>query len=305
MTLRRDRTHTCGMSNIDFRTKNDTDSLTLFQPWKTNLNFGTMGKSNYFRSFSAQKKVFTATDRLNTQNDIASDCPDPRYYTAAQFYKKNKIDIKQRDMFTNERVAQLDETYKGKDKFTGDSMMIVDLTKQRQMKKGKFNFDEVENSKRMKLQRQIIEDKTNKNKEAYQETQLVKLNVENTLENKVDISKLKEIRLALRRRYANRSNFRKIFKEWDRSTKGEISVYDAHLMINQLSIPINFNEMRTLIASSNNRSTESLNLEEFMHLIFNDNPALNVDLSKIQFKDEHLYNEEAQEKLKSNMLDNN
>ena len=208
-------------------------------------------------------------------------------------------------MFTNERVAQLDETYKGKDKFTGDSMMIVDLTKQRQMKKGKFNFDEVENSKRMKLQRQIIEDKTNKNKEAYQETQLVKLNVENTLENKVDISKLKEIRLALRRRYANRSNFRKIFKEWVRSTKGEISVYDAHLMINQLSIPINFNEMRTLIASSNNRSTESLNLEEFMHLIFNDNPALNVDLSKIQFKDEHLYNEEAQEKLKSNMLDNN
>lgn len=303
MTLRRDRTHTCGLSNIDFRSKNDIDSLLLFQPWKTNTHFGTMGQSNYFRAYSAQKKVFGVTDKINTQKDLASDCPDPRYFTSAQFYKNNKIDLNQRSIFTNDRVAQLDETFKGKDRFTGDSMMIVDLTKQRQMKKGKMYVEE-ENKKKMILQDQIILDKTNKNKEAIQETQLVKLNVGKTLENIVDIKKLKEIRLALRRRYANRSNFRKIFKEWDRSTNGEISIYDAHLMINQLSIPINFHETRALIASSNTRDTETLNLEEFIHLIFNDNPALNIDLSKLQFKDENLYNIEAQEKLKLNMIDN-
>ena len=131
MTLRRDRTHTCGLSNIDFRSKNDIDSLLLFQPWKTNTHFGTMGQSNYFRAYSAQKKVFGVTDKINTQKDLASDCPDPRYFTSAQFYKNNKIDLNQRSIFTNDRVAQLDETFKGKDRFTGDSMMIVDLTKQK------------------------------------------------------------------------------------------------------------------------------------------------------------------------------
>ena len=305
MSLRRDRTHNYGLSNIDFRSKNDIDSLLLFQPWKTNTHFGSMGQSNYFRSFSANKRIFGVTDKINTQKDLASDCPDPRYYTTAQFYKKNKIDLNQRNIYTSDRVAQLDETYKGKERFTGDSMMIVDITKQRQMKKGKKqNEDDNDEKKKMSLQKGIIIDKDNKNKEAIQETQLVKLNVENTLENKVDITKLKEIRLALRRRYANRSNFRKIFKEWDKSSKGEISVYDAHFMINQLSIPINYNETRALIASSNTRNTESLNMEEFIHLIFNDNPALNVDLSKLRVKEENYYNEEEQERLKINMIDN-
>ena len=47
----------------------------------------------------------------------------------------------------------------------------------------------------------------------------------------------------------------------------EITVFDAHKMINSFSIPINYNETRALIASSNKRGTESLNLEEFIHLI--------------------------------------
>ena len=73
-------------------------------------------------------------------------------------------------------------------------------------------------------------------------------------------------------------------------------------MINNLSIPINYNETRALIASSNTRGTETLNLEEFMHLIFSDNPALDVDLTKLKFKDEKLYTEGAQvENLKKNM----
>ena len=110
------------------------------------------------------------------------------------------------------------------------------------------------------------------------------------------------IRLALRRRYANRTNFRKIFKEWDHSISGEISVYDAHEMINAFSIPINYNETRALIASSNKRETETLNMEEFMHLIFNDNIELKVNLKALKFKDEKLFDEGAEtENLKKNM----
>ena len=78
------------------------------------------------------------------------------------------------------------------------------------------------------MKESINKDKRDKNKEAIQETQLVNIEAEETLEGKVDIKKLQEIRLALRRRYANRTNFRKIVKEWDHSIAGEISVYDAH-----------------------------------------------------------------------------
>ena len=125
-------------------------------------------------------------------------------------------------------------------------MMIADITKQRRRKKLKFTFEEHEH-KQKQIRGQIIKDKGNKNKEAIQETQLVKVEVPNTLDGIVDIKKVKEIRLALRRRYANRSNFRKIFKDWDISSQGEISIYDAHLMINKLSIPINYNETRVPI----------------------------------------------------------
>ena len=73
-------------------------------------------------------------------------------------------------------------------------------------------------------------------------------------------------------------------------------------MINRLNIPINYNETRALIASSNKRGTESLNLEEFMHLIFSDNEALKVDLDKFEFKDEKLFSEGIEtENVKNNL----
>ena len=108
--------------------------------------------------------------------------------------------------------------------------------------------------------------------------------------------------MALRRRYANRTDFRKIFKEWDLKAIGEITVYSAHDMINRLCIPINYNETRALIASSNSRGTETLNLEEFIQLIFSDNEALKVDLNKLEFKDEKAYSDGMEvENVKNNL----
>lgn len=66
---------------------------------------------------------------------------------------------------------------------------------------------------------------------------------------------------------------------------GEISIVDAHNMINKLSIPINIDETRSLISSSNKRGTETLNLQEFMHLIFNDNDELNLKIKNISSKE--------------------
>ena len=183
-------------------------------------------------------------------------------------------------------------------------MMIAEINKYRLERKNKNKKREINENKGQKQDyiSRMEKAKAIKNKEATQETQLVKIEAKETLDNKIDLKKIQEIRLALRRRYANRTDFRKIFKEWDLNAVGEITLYSAHDMINRLSIPINYNETRALIASSNTRGTESLNLEEFMHLIFSDNEALKVDLNKIEFKDEKLFSEGIEsENIKNNL----
>ena len=119
--------------------------------------------------------------------------------------------------------------------------------------------------------------KEERNKLADQETQLVSIKTSQTDENKINLEKIREIRLALRRRYSNRNNFSKIFKEWDKSNKGVIGVIDAHKMINNLGIPINFNEARAFIASINKENKENLDIESFMHMVFTEDQSRNND----------------------------
>lgn len=63
-----------------------------------------------------------------------------------------------------------------------------------------------------------------------------------TLEGKVDLAKVKDIRRALRRRYATRSNFQKIFSQWDAEGKGWISTDDVHKMMNKMGLKVNQDE---------------------------------------------------------------
>ena len=302
MSLKKQRIHRCGFTNLDFRTKGDFESLKLYEPWKIPKEFGTMGKSFYYLSFSEARKIFSVSKSLNKLKNIIQGSPDPKAYIGALYYKKNNIKPNIVQEFRTERVAELDESGIGKEKYIGDSMMIADINKYRLERKNKKR--DVHDNKGLKQDyiSRMEKAKTLKNKEATQETQLVKIEAQETLDNKIDLKKIQEIRLALRRRYANRTDIRKIFKEWDLNAVGEITLYSAHDMINRLSIPINYNETRALIASSNTRGTETLNLEEFMHLIFSDNEALKVDLKKIEFKDEKLFSEGIEsENMKNNL----
>lgn len=302
MSLKKPRIHQCGFTNIDFRTKGDFESLKLYEPWKVLKDFGTMGKSFYYPSYSDAKKIFSVSKSLNKLKNIIQGSPDPKAYPGCLYYKKNNIKPNIIQEFRTERVAELDESGIGKEKYIGDSMMISDIKKYRlERKNKKSNINEKKERKQEYISR-MEKAKTLKNKEAIQETQLVKIEAKETLDNKIDLKKIQEIRLALRRRYANRTDFRKIFKEWDLNAVGEITLYSAHDMINRLSIPINYNETRALIASSNTRGTESLNLEEFIHLIFSDNEALKVDLNKLEFKDEKLYSEGIEAENMKNIL---
>ena len=304
MSLKLQRMHRCGYTNLDFRSKGDFDSVKLYEPWKIPKEFGTMGKSFYYPSFSEAKKIFSVSKSLNKLKDIVQGSPDPKSYPGALYYKKNNIRPNIVQEFRIERVAELDESAIGKEKYIGDSMMIADINKYRKERKIKKNDIKEPSIEKKEFLLKIEKEKAIKNKEATQETQLVKINVKETLDNKIDLKKVQEVRLALRRRYANRTDFRKIFKEWDLNAIGEITVYSAHDMINRLNIPINYNETRALIASSNTRGTETLNLEEFMHLIFSDNEALKVDLKKLEFKDEKLFSEGMESENVKNNLQN-
>ena len=302
MSLKLQRMHRCGYTNLDFRSKGDFDSLKLYEPWQIPKEFGTMGKSNYYPSFSEAKKIFSVSKSLNKLKNIVQGSPDPKSYPGALYYKKNNMKPNIVQEFRIERVAELDESEIGKEKYIGDSMMIADINKYRRERKNKKVDLKDKVIEKKELMQKIEREKSLKNKESTHETQLVKIEAKETLDNKIDLKKVQEIRLALRRRYANRTDFRKIFKEWDLNAIGEITVYSAHDMINRLNIPINYNETRALIASSNKRGTESLNLEEFMHLIFSDNEALKVDLDKFEFKDEKLFSEGIEtENVKNNL----
>ena len=302
MSLKRQRSHMCGFSNIDFRSKGEFENVKLYEPWKIPKDFGTMGKSNYHLSYTNAKKIFSVSKNLNKFKNIVQDSPDPKFYKTAMYYKKNRITPNTIQDFYNERIAQLDEIDIGKEKYIGDSMMISDIYRYRNQRKNQINSPIRNLINKQKDLNRFKKPKELQNKSAKLETQLVKLDVNETLDDKINLEKIQEIRFALRRRYANRTDIRKIFKEWDINCMGEITLYSAHDMINRLNIPINYNETRALIASSNTRGTETLNLEEFIHLIFSDNEALQIDLDKLKYKDEKLYKEGIEaENIKNNM----
>ena len=102
-----------------------------------------------------------------------------------------------------------------------------------------------------------------------------------TLEGKVNLEKVREIRRAIRRRYANRKNFRKIFNMWDEDSIGVLSIKNVYNMVQKLGININFDEARVLVSSADRNKSNDLSLDEFLDLIFNDNDALNVNLTKL------------------------
>lgn len=99
-----------------------------------------------------------------------------------------------------------------------------------------------------------------------------------TLEGKIDVEKVREIRRALRRRYANRKNFQKIFTQWDIENKGFISPKNFKEMLLKMGLQVNIDEARVLVASADMNKSGNLTMDEFMDLIFNDKDAFNVNL---------------------------
>lgn len=280
MKLKKERNHMYGASNIDFRSKRDDSSIRTYMPWIMGKELGTMGLQDYKLTSKEKEKKFKSVSKLSTQKDEINEYPNPKYHQTAEFYSKNNMKIfNKKNLIEIERLGQLDESVKGKEKYIGDSMMISLNTKLKHKDKTVSTGDKI---RKMLIQETLHRERVIQNKNVIQETQLVKMDAKETLEGKVDIKKINDIRLAIKRRYANRSNIRKLFKHWDISSNGFINLYDAHAMINKLAIPINFNETRALIASATEHNV--LHVDDFVNLIHNDNQTLNLNLAALECK---------------------
>ena len=312
MSLRRARSHRVGISNIDFRSKKDEENLRIFEPWQAPKEIGTMGYKKYTNPMKIAKNLFAPTEKINTFKDIVNDYPDPRYYTTAQFYKNNNIKINTKSFRNIERAANLEESYKGKDVFNGDSMNVAEIMRQRKGKtideKNVVNkltsFGPEEQKQRTKKVEKLSKDKKRINKNVIQETQLIRMNIPHTMDNIINIKKIKEVRQALRRRYGNRRNINKIFQQWARTFPNKITVYDAYKMINSLSIPINYNETKAFIASGSNFGNEYLNIEEFSNLIFSESENFDIGPYKIS-SEKNLFDEKEESNLINKITENN
>jgi len=311
MSLRRPRSHKIGISNIDFRTKRDIENLNIFEPWVAPKDLGTMGYKNYKNPQSIFQKLFGPSEKINTYKDLVNDYPDPRFHTTAQFYKKNNILVNTKTFINTQRVANLEESFKGKDVFNGDSTNVAEIIRIRKGKKFDNKKLLIRNSLKQplsyedhKIQEEKIEnlvkEKKNLNKNVIQETQLVKINsFVDKGDSVVNLKKIEEIRIALRRKYANRKKLNKIFQQWARTFPNKITVYDAYKMINALSIPINYNETKAFIASGSNTGSEYLTIEEFYNLIH--------DPSKMHFDENKniLYSEKEEKIFEEKMISDN
>lgn len=211
-----------------------------------------------------------------------------------KFYEETGKEIKQKTDVSHKRSSQLEEKEKRKRVFTGDSNVIFNekiyqaypnISDYEQIKKRKFCFNTQFEFFFINLivLPGLAKEKHELHAKAIQETQLIGLEgyITETLEGKVNLEKIKEVRRAIRRRYANRKNFKKIFSAWDEDSQGSLSIKNVYNMVKKMGLNINAYEAQVLVASADRNGNGHLSLDEFLDLIFNDNTMLNIDLKKI------------------------
>jgi len=92
---------------------------------------------------------------------------------------------------------------------------------------------------------------------------------------------IKDIRRALRRKYASRSNLDRIFNQWDQNHSGQVSAEELCAGLNKIGIRASLEESMALAASACS-TNGNLDLNQFGDLLFSKNEQLNVDLEKIE-----------------------
>jgi Ca2+-binding EF-hand superfamily protein len=279
-------------------------AIQTFKPDLKYVDFGTMGRTGF------RANQFSAYDRDEKKTGM-KNAPDPRTQTTQQFYVDNGKRVKAPTAIIAKRTTYLENNKWTDNVFTGDKPDFQqDLTakvKKRITKLGLSNagkmkmpgLDEVsvmkterKFSKTADSQRSVLQRKSTNVKPttfskidvhavADLETQLVFLDNKSTLKGKVDLKKVRDIRRAIRRRYATRKNATKLFHAWDLKQQKKIDTDDILNMVIKIGIKINKDEAYVLLKSADINNDDNLNIEEFISLIHSTNEALDVDLQHL------------------------
>lgn len=271
MHKKRERVHETGASNIDFRSKRDNSSLQYFQPWIKSIPTEIKDNSVQMKPQQEMLNFMKIAKNVLSTREKNSQIVSPKLFPSLKFYTLNKIPLRKRTYTDSNKVAELDESYIGKDKYCGDSKILSTEIK---LSKLKHSLSNKPNEGILYLLRGLshqLMDKQEKNQDGKLQTPMITIKASHSERDNMDLSKIKDIKIALKKRYQYRTNVAKIFKEWDISNQGVITINDAHKMINKLGIPINILESKIFIQSSNIENKETLDLENFIKLIFSDN----------------------------------
>ena len=233
MSLKRPRIHLTGISNIDYKTKEDIQKV-----------------FNNFKNFTIKPK-------------------EPEYEEHKDKYKAPKP--KSPNMY-NVSLEDVKEQ-------SGDSLMYADTYNFRKELKRKKMVNHTEeklrdlnsishgyNSKDLKT-----DDTKDLNKSKNEE-----LN-ERIKEYENDKERIQYLRNCVKKKLFPHKDIKNLFLIWQRNylKNQELSAYDLHQRINELNIPITYNEAIGLINYANKRNTNSLNFDEFNNLFFVDRDKLN------------------------------
>lgn len=201
MNIRKQRTHQCGLSNVDFRTKGDSAAQDRFNPTMKFADVGTMGKH-----------AFKQTGSLTISN--------PKEDTTMQFYNAQGKKPKAPVLMANKTTTQLEPDKWTPDVFTGDNpRTTAKLAAEANKRDAAINPN-----KRRGLSENVMQGPAQRLEEAIRKRQEEAANEPLTLAKTVEKKHVMDIRRALRRKYASRANLHRIFNQWDRGSKGGISV---------------------------------------------------------------------------------
>ena len=266
MSLKKQRIHISGSSNIDYKSKHNTEQIEKYFPYLHPKNFGTMGQSNYKLPFSVHEKLFKVTSLQNEKKYIENDVQNPKIYESALFYQKNHMHLKPKTFTIGDKIKQLDTSCKkGGHQYNGDSFLVTDVYKSRKETELKKLKEKLENSDR-KNKINMMYRRISPIRKIFKEENNNKKNLDD------DQKKLNSLRKQIYTKFLDHKDCKNIFLNWQKNylKNDELSILDLYQKINELGVPITYNEVSGLISSVNKRNTNTLNFDEFKILFFDD-----------------------------------
>ena len=233
MSLKKQRIHVSGISNIDYKSKTEIEKI-----------------FNNFKNYTIKPEK--NNEPIDPTQIVVYKSPKPKLPNMFNFSLKEAI------------------------KQDGDSLLYANTYKLR--KELKLKRLEQNVNKKLKINGLPKVNNSNQNIDSNNfKTEQMKQN---------DINRLKALRKDVQEKLVPHKNVQNIFVSWQKNylKNNELSVYDLNQRINGLGIPISYNETMGLISLANKRNTNTLNLDEFKNLFFDDSENINDTKSLASIK---------------------